>query len=501
MPRGKVITTLHHRREIEAVLDALSRARTEEESHVQLAALAAYGSAVLPVALQFLDTPDPWMVRALGRLLAQIKDRQRAVDALRRAVLDEQSSDRRRIVGMVLLDQFLGQTLDESLFTALGNPTEVAVRALLRQPPVDEPTVRLDYLSIIHAQPVADILHSLERFREEASPAAVDALRFFALDEREHVAAQALQALGMVRRPEALQALRILEPNVPSYRRPLAVRMQHKLLLSGVPDVPLPEPPAGARVLVSPIDGAGNRLLLFLAPEEGGYRVLHVFLDDDLGARGAYEVSYAAGTLPEREPLGTVYPAPHPWEGIFVQEAAWGYARRIVRNYLAYNEAREGFLPLEYCFYCDRIWRWDVAEEESPELPILHEDLSQVTLSSLLGHPYMVSWFLESDEVARVARGLLKADLSVADGQGMLALATVSLIQSEFPAQTCLRYARRLRDTAEWLLRAGEKGMAAVAAAAAEEMDAALPLGSLFALMLVQKGLLVSLGSLRQGDG
>ncbi len=498
MSRGQVVTTLRSRPEIEAALRALARARTEEGSRPYLLTLKGYGAAVLPVVLHHLDTPDPWMVRALGRTLAQMQDRRRAAAALRRAIVAPRSSDRRRIVAMVLLDQFLEEPPDESLFSALGNPTDVAVRALLRDTPPHEYLVRLDYLSIIHAQPLADILAALERFREAAGDQAVAVLAFFALDERDEVAQRALESLGTVRLPAALHALRVLEPNVPLPRRAMVERVRRKLLLSGVPEPPRPALPAGARALVSPLDGGGNRLLLFLFPVEGGYRAVHLFLDDSQGVRGAYEVVYAHPEIPAVGPQGSVYPAPHPWEGIYLLEAAWGYAQGLLREYLAYVETREALCPLEYRFFHPQIWGWDVAEEQPPRWPQRAAGLVQSDVSRLLGHRYLASWYVESEAIYGMAQTLQGADLSRPEGQGLLALATVSLIQSELPAEVCLLYARRLRDMAGWLQRAGKAELAAVAAAAAEEMDDAQPLQSIFSLLLLQKSLLVAAENLRQ---
>jgi hypothetical protein len=501
MPRGKVVTTLRSRPEIEVALRALARARTEDESRPYLLTLMGYGAAVLPVVLQGLDTLDPWMVRALGRTLAQVQDRRRTAEALRRAILSPRSSDRRRIVAMVLLDQFLEEPLDENLFAALGNPTDVAVRALLGETPAGNHLVRLDYLSIIHAQSPLDIASALGRFREAASDEAIAALAFFALDERDEIAQQALESLGMIRLPAARQALRNLEPSVPPSRRSLLERMQRKLLLGGVPELPRPAPPVGARILVSPLDGAGNRLLLFLFPEKESYRTLHLFLDDTQGVGGAYEVTYSQQEIPAATAVGSVHPAPRPWEGIFLLGASWGYARRLLQEYLVYNETRETLCPLEYRFFHPQIWGWEAEEEERPAWPGLPGGLSQSAVSLLLGHRYLASWFVESEAIYGMAQTVLQADLSRPEGQGLLALATVSLVQSEFPPEACLRYARRLRDMAEWLLRAGEASLAAVAAGAAEELDRVQPLQSIFALLLLQKGLLLAVGNLQQaGD-
>jgi len=498
MPEGKVIRALDHRREIESALQALGRVRTEEENRPYLLALAGYGLDVLPVLLQFLETPDPWMVRALGRVVTQMEDRPRVTEALRRAILAAESSDRRRIVAMVLLDQFLQQPLDEALFTALGNPTDMAVRALLQEAPGKAGTVRLDYLSIIHAQPGQEVLYALEQFRQEGSDLAVEALRFFALDEREEIARPALEALGSIRRPASLGALRVAEPNVPSHRRPLVERMRRKLLLSGVAEACLPGLPAGSRVLVSPLDGAGHRLILFLFPHEAHCRGLHLFLDDERGIHGAYEALLGEGEYPPLAPAGAVHSAPHPWEGICLLEGTFPYARSLLREALSRNESQETAGPLEYRFFCDQVWGWSVPEEVVPSLPASNGKPSQQTMATLLGHSCLLSWFLESEAICQAARGLLNIGLSSPAGQGALALTTISLIQSEFPAALCQRYAVRLRDTVEWLTRAGEKELAAAALAAAEELAGGQPLHSIFAMMLLQKGLLIALGNLRQ---
>jgi len=486
---GRVLTTLQRREEIQEALEGLARARTEKESRAFLSALEGHGLAVLPIALSHLDTPDPWMVRALGRALAQISERPVVVEALRRAILAPESSDRRRIVALVLLDQFLGEPVDEALLNALGNPAVVAVRALLEDRPQDEPA-RLDYFSILHAQPPSEILHAIGAFREAATPPAVEALRFLALDERESIARPALEALGRIRRPEALQALQTIRPNVPSSRQALVERMRRKLLLAGLPDRPLPPPPPEERVLVSPPDGSGHRLLLFL-PRDGP-RVLHLFLSDERGIEGGYEMAYRPGELPPAGPRGSVYPAPHPWAGLYLLESSWAYAQHLLRQALAGNEALGLPLPLEYRFFCGRIWGY-AEEEEPPALPHLPGILSYEAVSLFLAHPYLASWFLEGEKVEAVAQRLLQA-ASSRPREEQEALAVVALVQSEFSPEVCLRYARRLRDMAGWLVRAQEGVLAAIATAAAEEMARVPPLRSAFALLLAQKGLLLALG-------
>lgn len=496
MPRGKVITALRDRPQIEAALQALARARTEEEGEPYLQELARWGAAVLPVVVSHLDTPDPWMVRALGRVLSRLQDRPRAREALRRAVLAPDSSDRRRIVAMVLLDQFLGQPPDEALFAALGNPTEVALRALLSEP-APERAVRLDYLSILHTQPPKEILAAVERLRQAASDGAVEALRFLAMDGREQIAQAALKALGTIRRPAAMWALRVLLPNVPSFRQAQVERALRKLVFSGVPDVPLPEPPSGSRVLASPLDGGGNQLLLFLFPQEEGYRVLHVLVDDVQGVRGTYEATYGRSEIAAPAAVGTVQRAPHPWEGPML-ETTWGYAQELLSAALPYNEAHGGGCPLEYRFYSDLVWGWTVPPDEGLPAPRRVRQLRPSAAARLLTSPYLASWFLESAAVYGVAEAVLAGDPTGAELQLLLSLGGWTLLESEFPPEVCLRYARRLRLLAGWLLRAGERELAGLALAAEKEMAAAKPLESAFAQVMLQRGLLVAASSLRQ---
>jgi hypothetical protein len=500
MPSGKVITTLRDRPAIEATLETLARARTEPETETPLRALRRYGSAVLLAVVGLLDTPDPWMVRALGRALTQLQDRKQAAAALRRAILDPASSDRRRIVAMVLLDQFLQQPLDENLFSALGSPTEVAVNALLRELPAEERLTRLDYLSIIHVQQPADIHAALGRFAATGSDSAIAALVFFALDEREDIALMAVDALGTIRRPAALHALRIIAWNMAAARRPFVERMQRKLLLGGVPDEPLPEPPAGARVLLSAVDGAGNRLMLFLFPLGEGYRGLHLFMDDEQGIRGAYELDYAPGELPPPAPAGTVHPAPHPWKGVLLLEGTWGYARRLLQQALSYNEDQETLTPVDYRFFCDQVWGWSAPPDEKPALPDWRETDWPQAITSLLGTPYLASWFLESERIYQVAAGLLVADPAPQADQERLTRVIQDLLSAECPPEICEQYAARLRDMAEWLLRAGEIRWAAIAHAGAVELDR-VGVGSAFARAMLQKGLLFAATSMGREEG
>jgi hypothetical protein len=496
MARGKVITTLRDRPAMVAAFESLARARTEGEDQPLLRALARFGPAALPVLLQYLDTPDPWAVRALGRALSQISDRPLVVDALRRAILDRGASDRRRVVGMVLLDQYLEHPLDENLFNALGSPAEVAIQALSRDTPEAERLARLDYLSILHAQQPADIVRALARFREEGSDGALGALAFFALDEREEISLAALEALGTVRRPAAVQALRILEPSVPAVRRPALERMQRKLRFSGIADEPLPPLPAGARVLVSPVDGAGNRLMLFLLPQKtGGDRGVHLFLDEAEGVGGGYEVLYGPGGLPAPSQAGTVRAAPPPWNGVRLLEATWEYARHLLRQALRRRDAQAAALPLEYRFFMDQVWGWLVPPDEAPlTQPAAGADLEAVL--SFLSTPYVASWFLDSDSIHRAAARLLASDSAEERAAGRWERASSKLAHSECNEEWCRRYAGRLRDTAEWLTRAREIGWATVAQGAAEELEQRGP-RSVFARAILQKSLAIAARSLR----
>ncbi|MGC8874737.1 MAG: hypothetical protein ACP5SI_09885 [Chloroflexia bacterium] len=498
MDGRKVIGTLARRREIEAVLEAMARARTEEDSRRYLEQLAAYGRDVLPVVVHALETPDPWMVRALGRAVAQLEDRSLAIEALRRAVLSPQSTDRQRIVAMVLLDQFLGYPLDDDLFAALGNPAEIAVRGLLRARPEEGAALRLDYLSILHTQPYAEILAAIERFEDTGGERAIEALRFFALDGREGVAGRALEALGRLRSPLALQALLVVAPNVSSERRALVERMYRKLRLSGVEEVPLPPPPEGTRVLLTPLDGAGARLCLVLFPEPGGYRALHLHLDEEDGIQACFEAFLNERDIPPPAAPGTVHAAPPPWHGAFFLESGFAYLQTVLGRLLERNYRRDKPLSVEYRFYCDGIWGWSVPQEQFPKVTPGRPAPSQTEIAGLLAHPYFLSWFAESPAIVEAARRLAYADVSGSVGQAALAVAVISLLQDEFPPARCRTYARRLREMAEWLALAGRNELAAISMAAAEEMDTGLPLRSTFAMTMVQKGLLIALGQFRR---
>ncbi len=499
MPKGKVITVLSERPAIEAALEELARARTEEETTAPLQALASYGMAALPVLITHLGTTDPWMVRALGRTLAQLPDVRRAAEALHRAILDPASSDRRRIVAMVLLDQFLRQPLDESLFAALGSPAQVATEALLREAAPEERPARLDYLSILHVQSTEEILHALRRFGEEESDPAIEALTFFALDERENVAGTAVELLGTIRRPAALRALRILAPNVPTSRLPAVERVQRKLLLGGLPDEPLPAWPAGARVQISTLDGAGNLLLLFLFPSSSGYCGLHIFLNDGVGIQGAYEVDYPAEEISSPAPGGAVCRGPHPWRDVPMLESGPAYAHLLLRQALLRDEGRESPCPVEYRFFCGRIWGWSVPPDRPADAPEASGTEPRAG-GALLETPYLSSWFLAGGLVLHFAAAMSPLDWSRPGDRDRFNRAAAALLQSECTREWCDRQAARLRTMVGWLMRAGEPRWAAAAQAALEDLERTGS-ESWFARAMVHKGLRIALESVRHRDG
>jgi len=187
--------------------------------------------------------PRPMARSALGRAWPNCRQRP-AAEALRRAILDPASSGRRRIVAMVLPRSVSGQSLD-------GKSLLPGSRSRWRPTPSCGSCRRgapgSPGLPIHHpVQQPPDVQSRLDRLGENGSDPALSALAFFAMDEREAIATTAVECWDGPPAPRCTRCARWRRACLP--RAGLVERMQRKLLLSGVPDEPLPSCPLGARV-------------------------------------------------------------------------------------------------------------------------------------------------------------------------------------------------------------------------------------------------------------
>ncbi|MGD8398243.1 MAG: hypothetical protein PVG11_05250 [Anaerolineae bacterium] len=493
----KIITKLLERRQIEADLRALLEVTSEAEFRRKATRIAALGSPILRVIVANLDRASAEEVAAMGAV-ASLLDREEAVAALREAVMGRQLADRGRVAAISILERFLGWSADDDLLDSVRDPQGLALASLeniLDQ--IDANRALLaDYVEGLDRQEPDVVLAVVAALQEMGTAGdatrVVEPLRMMALDVRGEIAAAALDALGAIRRPEAVRALQTLIPTVPPTLQPVARRLLRKLRFRGVEVEPLPAPAPGWRALVSPPDALGQQTVWFILADRATTQAnfLNVLLHDRGGAvEAAGHTGVPAQLLvPERSP-GYVHDVVFP-DGsgsMLLLEAPFDLGRRLVLDALPAN--RETQIPLAGVLRLYGPWLWAVAGADA--LPMLHlPEPAAGDTGGLLAHPALTGWTLRSPAVLGVAAEAMRHsgwDLDVWVGR------LVGEIFSD-PA-VALALAERLAKMSSWLLLAGDERQAGLARAAAKGLQAS-PEDEAFVRALVRRDLEIALQGL-----
>lgn len=506
----KIITKLRERRQIEAALRRMLAASSDQEFRREAQEIASLGSQVIPTIVGNLDGADARMLAAMGTV-ATFLDRDEVTAALRQAVLQPQRTDQGRIGAMTILEHFLGQPSDDHLLANLRDPEAMAISSLeevLTQVESDS-AVLIQYIEELDRQDpdvVLAVIRSLQGLRAPSvssaqDPRAVEPLRMMAQDVREEIAAEALQALGAIRLPEAARAVQTLVPITAPALRSLAERLLRKLQFSGVEVNPLPPPDAGWRALISPVDGRGQQNVWFIQANRwtDHAQFLNILLSDRAGAVEAVGHTHVPELiLPPRRPFGHVHDIalPDGSGALLMQEASFDLGRRLVVEALVHN--RETQIPVAGPLRLLSPWLWGYAGADSlpsrmlPELSPADRGLVTIT-DRLLEHPAFVTWTARSAAVFQAASEALRRpgwDLDVW---------VKRLIDELFQEPGVLRVLRRrLVAMSEWLLLAGDEARAKWALTAAGAVLHEAPQEQPFLQALVRRDLDWALQSVRQ---
>jgi hypothetical protein len=496
---GKIITTLRRRRELEAALRALRTARDDDELDAQARALAQQGAPVLAAILRSLDTADPRLIGALGKV-AMYLERSDTVAALRAAARDPRRTDRERMSAILILDRFLGEEVEEGLFQGLRDPNAVA-RESLQEVMAEARSNRgiwIEYLEQLAEQPDDVpflVMQTLLDLDEEGS---VEPLRLLAQDPQEATAREAIRRLGAIRRPEAAAALRSLLPTLAPPLRALAERALRKLQLSGIRLDPLPAPGSEWRALVTPVDGAGNQAVWLIGrrPRERYCRFLGLLLDDQHGIRDAVgNDRMRAQQLPPRRPVGSILalsPAGASGRYVLFLETTFAYAQRVVLQSLAHNFASGTPTPLVYRLLNPYLWGHEIAPLPAAEPCVASPSLLPQT-PELLDHPALEGWFIHVPALYDLGERVL------AGRQADVASTLAAILNENLDATRRARYRRRLEAVREWLLAAQEPRLAELAATAAATLEEGAPTEHPFLWRMAEIGLEVAMDNLRSG--
>lgn len=477
--RDKIITKLMERRQIEADLQRMRDAGSEEELRRQARGIAALGSQVIPAIVGNLGRADDGLLVAMG-LVSSFLDRPQIVGALRQAVLRPDQTDRGRLVAMTILERFLDQAPDDNLLTSVRDPEGAALSALktaLKQFE-ERPGLLAEYVEGLDRQEpdvVLAVVRALRGVSAGEPGVAVECLRLMAQDVRDEIAAASLEVLGTIRLPESARALQTLIPVLSPALRHGARRRLRKLQFAGVEVQPLQQPDPAWRAMAGPVDGLGQQSVWFVQQEQAGYaRFLNVLLNDRAGAvEAAGHSQVPLHLLPPRQATGSLHDIalPDGSGALLMLEMPFDVGRRLVRDALAQN--RETQIPVASTLRLLSPWLWAVAGADDlpprrlPPPPEGQNALEHLAVQgeALLRHPAFLTWTLRSETLLRAAETMLRQSRS----PGRSLEAWVPRLAAEIVDQaTAELLQERLLAMSEWLWLAGETELAQQAAATAE---------------------------------
>ena len=513
--QDNIITTLRDRRSIEAEIRLLTQAHGELDLRTRARHIARQGNQVLPTLLTMLGTNDPQMRGGLGQVAAALQaDGAPVVEALAALAQDTRQPDQVRITAITILERFLGQKPDETLYATLSDPRAImlsSVREMLIAAQQSE-YVYIEYVQQLETQPlevVLDLINSLDAIEPEER---LVLLRLLAQDSRDVVAAQAVHALSRIRRPAAITTLRHLLPTVSVASRVLVERSLRKLTLAGVSAEPAPSPGRGWRALVSGIDGDGYRAVWFVAPapapvislyKPGEVTFLGALLSDANGVRLSFaNASMPAVRIPAPHLAGTFCELliPRSEQPLRLLEAPFDYGRSLVAAAVQANYEQQTPIPHEFRLLNPLIWQFGEPGSSPPDLPPLAADLAIANLRqqsrALLDHRAFSSWFTHSEAAYDLAERLLDNRRPAFPTVDML---LQELVTREFSATSFIVYRRRLLGMVPWLALAGDLAAAALARHLAASLQPPADLTHAFLLELARAGVERAMSNLRAG--
>lgn len=479
--KSRIITTLRERRAIEAAMRQLGQVAGETELRAHARRIAHQGDQVLPAVLGMLDTANPQVRTGLGWVAIYLYERQpnAVVDALRAAALDRQRTDQARVTAITLLERFLQQAPDESLYAHLANPQALMLNSLheVLAAAQDSPFVYLDYLKQLEAQPLEVAIDLIDAMNQLEPAQRLDLLHLLAQDPREVVAVNAVHALGRIRLPGTAHTLQLLLPAAAPPVRPQVERNLRKLQLSGVPGQPLPEVPAGWRAMVSGMDGHGNYAIWFVAPAPLPSGTLYkpnevdfvgIVASDDRGIRRCFaNATMPDVRIPAPHTIGTLGQIliPHSDQPLTLLEAPFDYARLLVSTAAQRNGDSHNPTPHDYRLLNQVIWQFAPPQLPAlPEIPPMPSDLAVASLrhqsATLLAQRVFSTWFLHSISVYDAAERVMRAYPNTSPPLDEILM---QLVITHFDETSITTYRRRLQMMVGWLALAGDLTTAALA--------------------------------------
>jgi hypothetical protein len=504
--RGKVITTLKDRLELERQLAMLLEVQSEQEFTRQARRIATGGDQVIPVILRNLGHAGARQLNALGVVASMYPHQAEILNKLYEAAADMDRPDGERVSAMLILERFLGEAPDPYLLQTLDDPRAIAIESIrdLIDTSEQDPAVLVEYMRALSAQPKEAIAGIMDTLLEISQERAVPVLSLFSQHDDDELASMALHTLGRLRHPDAARGLQVLASVLPSSRRALGERSLLKLRLSGVPVAPLPQVSPSWRALIGPLDGQGTRVVWFIHDPDEHQRChfLGVSLNEAQGLVQAYgNHAVPSQAVPARGRPGHVHRVPfQPMEAsegssskvttLFLLEADLDYGRRLVKEAQVRSFEAGRALPAAYRLLSPLIWQYDASSLESsrqlPPTPAQTLELLSQT-ASLPYHPFFRGWYIGGDHTAQIAEAMLHRTSAV--DQEMLRTWATRIAEAYFDETNIQQVRARLLAMSEWLWQAEQIPLVELTTVAAKTIVEIPPAQHPFAISMAELGL------------
>ena len=500
MAEDRVIRTFQERREIDLQLQDLAREQDELAREAKARALAQRGEAVVPVLLRYIGTTNPLLRGAIG-LVAMHLPRDLIAPPLRDIAANPQRPDQERLAALMILERYLEEPVEESLYAELRDPRamlEQSLREVVEHQEV-APDIVSDYVAQLQEEPVDVAVAILEMAPRFPPDKVLPVLTLLAMDVREDVAELAMYFLGRTRLPRARRILETMGELLPSPWKDMAQRNARKLQMSGV------EREVGSRavwrVLVTPPDVLGGQTFWLAREEEDRQMLVGVMGNMDLGLQFAFRLKdIPADFVPsphrEESPLVLVPPLEESMSGPFLfLQTPLEHVRRWLRALVYQNYASEYQLPALLREHLLLFWEEtaDVGEASPPPLPAPDESIYQNPFA-LFEHPAFDAWYVEVPMTSRQAKHWVRAGLDEETFHRVL-----KEVPSEaYPSAFWHEVADRLAYMAEWLVLSGDEKAAARSLAASQSLRTWANVHNPFAQLLLARGLALTFQRLRE---
>ena len=490
--KGRVIRGFQERRELEDALQRLSRLTDEASRHTLAQELAQKGEPVVPVLLRHLGTTNPLLRGAIG-LVAHYLPRELIAPPLREITANPQRSDQERMAALMILERFLDEPIEDSVYASLRDPEAVIQQSLREVCEYQDtiPDIVLDYVAQLQEEPIDVSLAVMDYMRDFPADQVIPILRLLAQDIRVPVARRAIQVLGQTPHPNALASLEVLRDLVPAPLQQEAERAARKLRLRSVSAAhPAPQQ---WRALVTPPDAQGTQAFWLLRPrDDDAWHLLGVLANMGLGVQFAFVLEHVPADFVASSPgepvLLPLAGRDEAYGMAWFMEVPLSFARRWLRQLTWQNYHTAYQTPVVYRHHVISFWLETQTEgfADPPNLPPPEPEQVWHTLE-LLQHPALDSWYIEPPRTAFQEHQWLQAGLST----DALHEALQHIPGELFSQEQWNALAERLEYLAEWFLAAEDTERAQLTISAAHALRSLPYEQNPFAQALVARGLML----------